>query len=1189
MPGTGAIVWIWGALWSIRASAQTPDMAPTPPPPISKTASPAPTNPCGFGSPRGHDPMGSYLHEFLQKARSANHQDERAFELENELSTAVNCLVARVDGLTQALKPMSSSDPSSLPPDLVVAQLREANANLREIATTLRALPGKFCTVCPKTSTPPTPDVSSVTEITEQLLRQNQIVRDIEKDLRSDLGSKVPMINYAVATAQVSSPDSTARQQIDPVEDVRPYYPGGRAAVQFALASIPDPRVPRHRRQYDNAIAAINQGMLHSGFVLDRYAFPWAQDLQSKAATALSQVSNGAAEVDRAARLPVQLDDRYGLMLFRRDLWREPVLNTLDVEVRAVYLLPETATYGVQARALTAALEKIDRQLAAHSTDLALAHTSDCEPRRPGAALFFGPTFSGSLDSIRETMRGRALSADNSRSIQSLCLVSASTTVDSNKKVDSDGRGGALQLLDYRPLARTDQRKLQFIGELAQQIWVPFKHVAIVYESTVFGIESCKRYLHTTRNVAPLCESALLVPVPVNIADVRFGLRQKLAALKSESKGPLPALAEDPRLTLEDGAENGSEFPESQQSPLTSVSTEFELDRLIESLQNRGSELIVVIATDVRDRLFLIEQIHARIHNALFVDLGADRLLGDSGFIHATRGTLTLASTPLAKMSPETGANLQTVWSTDEQATLAQAISDWPPSWEKPPLRDTDAEKKLYPYVVSRAGLVSSEDVSGNPCLRAFAVSTSILAAIAFAIWGFVAVVRLHGTGWLRRIPVNRQMTWTIGRAVLISAVLLSVFESFTIALGLGIAVLCVHWWSKQAKVTWASVLTWLAALSLLGTGLSELVWTGVWGSATWVDKSSPALDMRPVLQMLSQIPRGGLAYPIAQWIAIAALSAALTIGLYAARINEQCDSALASGLTPKQLRYLHNPLANTGLIVLFIGILTAVLAPLAFGLFRAHQVTLFGWLADFSAFIGLTATSLMAVSMLAGAVATATRIDRLRDLVLEHLRRAYNLQPQPGQPFDPLVWSPHKGRWPEFVATPVAASRWAGSSTISTIRRRPQFWAETLHRFFDATPVSSRSLRALYALFALEMWIYQLCVIGVVITAVAGGIIVYLFPVSQAPGLITVNFLALLGVGIFSGFKAVQFEGDVVLSNVLCNRSEAREWSAPLFACIAIPFVALAVIVAIGQIPGVLSVGNGVLEVLLHFVKPGG
>jgi len=55
-------------------------------------------------------------------------------------------------------------------------------------------------------------------------------------------------------------------------------------------------------------------------------------------------------------------------------------------------------------------------------------------------------------------------------------------------------------------------------------------------------------------------------------------------------------------LSLELGAENGSEYPESRQSGLTSVSAELALEQVLDSLKamNPPPRIVIVVATDTR-------------------------------------------------------------------------------------------------------------------------------------------------------------------------------------------------------------------------------------------------------------------------------------------------------------------------------------------------------------------------------------------------------------------------------------------------------------------------------------------------------------------------------------------------------------------------------------------------------------
>src|SRR5271167_4122933 len=72
-------------------------------------------------------------------------------------------------------------------------------------------------------------------------------------------------------------------RQMDATEFIAHRYPQA-SSIGVAVALVPDPLVPRYRRLYDLSIMAIELGMLRDGFVLDRYSFPWSEELQQSSA-----------------------------------------------------------------------------------------------------------------------------------------------------------------------------------------------------------------------------------------------------------------------------------------------------------------------------------------------------------------------------------------------------------------------------------------------------------------------------------------------------------------------------------------------------------------------------------------------------------------------------------------------------------------------------------------------------------------------------------------------------------------------------------------------------------------------------------------------------------------------------------------------------------------------------------------
>lgn len=1178
------------------------------PPHIGRAApSPSDDSPCLptkiGGSITEPEKAGSWSQEIAQKFRDHNQRDLRSYQQESVLRNAIACIASRLDALKSAIS-TNQGDARARRDGLIL--------NLQEISETLTKLTRKVPTsVSVRVGESPL-NLKLARAITAHLDTQDKAIAEVVKKLQQ-ISSAPPQISVnaisdATAMATLPRADNNPLPQIDPHADLTNYFGRSKYDIEYALAAVPDPRVPRHRRQYDNAITAINLGMLRAGFVLDSFGFPWDRDLRPPTTTPNPSFPTGNRATE-ARPTSVMLDDRFGLMVFRRDSWRNTqeegarsrVNSQCEVQVRAVYVVPEAATYGVQRAALQAAMVTVDEEFARANR---CAGAGSIDRTASNEVTLFGPTFSGSLDSIREVMRtltSRRPGDSQLRTIKELRLLAASPTVDTNAQVDGTMSAFGQRLIRYVPFSHTDREKLDYIAALRKEIGISADHVAVLYEATVFGSQACRaREDPRTREIIQptLCKKAHWIPFPANIADVRFGLREKSAAHTPAPGSNLPVALAPDHLSLEDGAENGSEFPESQQSPLTATSTGLELDRMIAILKQLHAQIIVVIATDVRDRLFLIQQIGAQLPGPLFVDLDADRLLAHPDFIHATRGALTLSSAPLTSTgtgvparrtiaSPEalatSNSNDVQVWSTDEQATLSRAID----YWSQDPAPEERRTPNLVPYVVSRAGLISAGDMPSKPIVRYGQMLGSMAVAALCALFGL-------GLAWTYRTEATDGLTigefWSGGAPTILilgAAVILCIItNSVTIAIGAGIVALAILWWSANRTPIWAQAMMWVVTVLLATTMSFETIAAMRWLSA----RESGTPELRSLLSALSENPSGGLAYPLSECVAVAVLVVALWIARQVFAWRSRSDEALGGALPPAEIRELQQPARRSGLIALLIAIGGEMLALVLF--VNQRQVTVFGLWVDLAAYSALVSTTLLGILMLIGALGQASRIDHVCGRIMDRLREKTGFEDEPKSSAQPLMWTDLQCGRPKFVATPVLTCAWSGGPAIKAVRAQTAIaaaaWKDQLLSLLTDPPPSSEGLKALYALLAMEICSYQLCIVGVALCTIGSSVIVYLFPVTQATAITVLNLLILLAAGAYAAYRTVQFEGNTILSNVLCNRPKARKWSPSLLAGVAIPFVALTIAIGIGQIPGVLDVGGGLIAALFRLIKTG-
>ena len=176
-------------------------------------------------------------------------------------------------------------------------------------------------------------------------------------------------------------------------------------------------------------------------------------------------------------------------MVFRCDGWRGHVcqdlatlpadadpVSALTTRVRAIYLVTDTATWGVSTPPLICAARRIREHLGAAPTPDArdgcakasanekanvelLQFPGHCESTASRKTLVvLGPNFSGGMDSI-----GEHVAQCSGPEITDLCLVSSTTTESSNPRAEK-----AYEHLAYVPLAVDDGTKLLRLADLAQ-------------------------------------------------------------------------------------------------------------------------------------------------------------------------------------------------------------------------------------------------------------------------------------------------------------------------------------------------------------------------------------------------------------------------------------------------------------------------------------------------------------------------------------------------------------------------------------------------------------------------------------------------------------------------------------------------------------------------------------------------
>ena len=1080
----------------------------------------------------------------------------------------------------------------------------------------------------------------------------------------------------ANAVAEVVPPPRvTSAPQVDPGSDLAKLYPQA-GSIGVALAVVSDPNIPRYRRIFDMQVQAITLGMLNDGYVLDRYALPSTN----------SPVAEKDARSPQAAPTPEQ--GAFGLLIYRCDGWRgylcqdlstfapESVVRSgLTTRIRAIYVVTDTATWGVSERPLTCATRRIREQLSpAPTPSKELADACPKTPATPAKQLetprtakvellkfpgrcdakdasrklvVLGPSFSGAMDSIGQQVANLVDSE-----IPGLCLVSSTTTESSNTNIETP-----YPQLNYVRLAVDDGIKLLRLSELAkifgyfkleeddEEVWRDRKYqIAFLAEASTFGYGVCNPWsgidAEDYKRIKKFCRDAQTLYFPAAVADIRDGIDRQRASQETDVKNAVKAALAGQHLSLDAGAENGSEFPENRQSALTASSQQLALDHVLDQVEQSRPKMVIVAATDVRDRLFLFDQLRQRLPSAMLIDLESDILLAHPDFLHASRGAVTVASANLfvragrlfgcerpVEIAGERVRIPLASWSRDGQGILANAVSRLYDSGQTPTAQPCilDYNKAKFGdrapvlHVVTLKGLRRISRVidllprAGTPAAdrekarkarpRNIAIGQWLSVFCCFAIvlpWLWIRPLRKANRPALTLPPweitlcagMAGAVIWTFAMMAAYagedpeSGYLLVYWSLAILSLGLGGLHQCLKRVAEAGQCL--SDLPRRHRYAITATGLFACVLAAAPPIARYLlpdSDSRPAVVDDELLTRLGLDIGQGLAYHVVVALGVVTVLAvmiALATGLCILIRNNKLLDIKAGRLAIKRgARSPHFPASAILGVVFFIGLIAV---PSLIGPLGGPRLTIFG------PFASLIATVVLVVTTFGATIFTVIALHASRRIrtISAHIGRCVAPPLSPGRTVPvgeyPGLWPASEWQPDLFAATPIVA-RVSADIVAPLISNQGTDWKTLVDEFLgkgkdDKCIDDGEHRRAVFALLASEVSLYRWFVIDAVLCAMASVCAAYLFPL-EADALLMWNLMVLVAHAILAGFVATSFERDGVLSNILCNRPKKAAFSATLFTYAALPFFALGFAIAVSQVPGVVDWGGGLLALL--------
>ncbi|MFL5385939.1 MAG: hypothetical protein ACJ8GN_25770 [Longimicrobiaceae bacterium] len=392
----------------------------------------------------------------------------------------------------------------------------------------------------------------------------------------------------------------------------------GGDTLGVMIATVPDPVDSHEDWLFDAYIEVLRRAHEHRGYVIDRLWLPWALGADS--------VLKERGKTPVRALFP-------GVLLFRslqdssaagKPLWR------------LVFLVGEVPTAGPHPRALARALAERDALLG--------------DPAGRTLAVL-GPSFSGSAPGLQAAL-SRWIAAGNGRHAT---VVTGSATSGAVRGLFGD----ASRFTFYATINTDVSLAAELASRVIPRLGLKPAQLAIVAEgSTAYGQAFATATQRSTRrdSVGPLQLS-----FPLNVAMLRADrTATQPATLQMAPGGPVVTLnLTDPPRPME-GA-----LPTSE---LTAPTVDIELDQLARTLRNHDVRAVAIVASDIRDRIFLVTQLRKRLRDVHFILLEGNHLYLAPKYNPDLVGAVVLSSYPLIPESQLWGGRRQPIPFADETA-----------------------------------------------------------------------------------------------------------------------------------------------------------------------------------------------------------------------------------------------------------------------------------------------------------------------------------------------------------------------------------------------------------------------------------------------------------------------------------------------------------------------------------------
>jgi hypothetical protein len=409
---------------------------------------------------------------------------------------------------------------------------------------------------------------------------------------------------------------------VDTGDAWRRYAAGGQPWEGFPLiegwemhsliALMPDPQESNVGYRFDSLVDALQRAVETCDYVLDRYSFPWRQT-----STSAETVPLATSEGKRPSK-PI-FERQPGLLLFR-DMAKKRLLLVL--------LVGETATAGIHKQAFITSLQFI------------------VSLRPPGEPiLLLGPCYSGSQNSLEQAITHWAAVCKRHPPPTFRIISGTATAIERddfhNRCVGATVTFQATVIPENVKLDRL-LRFLQYAKLSNPWLASPIKVACLCESNTGFGSSF-------NRKLKQIGEPNLIFfPFPLHISETRSSY--VVGGVETQNVLQLPTLGRKIRIPFDSGPDVRETEP-TLTPAMTAVTSERILATMLSTLARENYRYAVIVATDVRDKIFLATLVRQFCPEIRLLFTGNDMLLSHPDYSYYLNGSLIASTYPLLPMN----------------------------------------------------------------------------------------------------------------------------------------------------------------------------------------------------------------------------------------------------------------------------------------------------------------------------------------------------------------------------------------------------------------------------------------------------------------------------------------------------------------------------------------------------------